>query len=195
MLNPVPVALVSCADRNDPEKRNIMTVAWAGTVNSDPPMVSISVKKSRYSWSLIHDSGEFVINLTDRKMCRAADFCGVRSGRDMDKAEKTGLRYMPAEGMLYAPAIEGAPVCMSCRVRQVIELGSHDMFLADVAAVQVRSGLMDEKGALRLERAELVAYNHGKYQQLGEVLGFFGWSVAAEKILKKRMNPGKRGKR
>ena len=105
MLNPVPVALVSCGEKGNPENRNIMTVAWAGTVNSDPPMVSISVKKSRYSWGLIHDSGEFVINLTDRAMCRAADFCGVRSGRDMDKAEKTGLKYMPAEGMLYAPAM------------------------------------------------------------------------------------------
>ena len=136
MLNPTPVVLVSCADRDHPEKRNLITVAWACTVNSEPPMVSVSIRKSRYSHDLILRSGEFVVNLADEDMCRAVDFCGVRSGRDLDKAAAAGLTYMPGEKMDYAPAVCGAPVCLSCRVRQTLELGSHDMFLAEVTAVQ-----------------------------------------------------------
>ena len=187
MLNPTPAVLVSCAEAAHPENRNMVTVAWAGTVNSDPPMVSISLKKERYSHGLISSSGEFVVNLVDRGMCAALDFCGVRSGRDLDKAKETGLRYMPAEGLTVAPAVEGAPACLSCRVKQRLELGSHDLFLAEVVAVQVRADLLDEKGALHLERAGLVAYNHGLYQQLGGVLGFFGYSVAREDVRRKRM--------
>ena len=187
MLNPTPVALISCADRDHPERRNMVTAAWAGTVNSEPPIVSVSLRKERYSHDLIADSGEFVMNLTDEAMCRAVDFCGVRSGRDLDKAAATGLRYRPAEGMRFAPAVDGAPVSLSCRVRQIIPLGSHDMFLGDVAAVSVRKDLLDEHGSIRLEKAHLIAYNHGLYQSLGDVLGFFGWSVAREDVLRRRM--------
>ncbi len=187
MLNPTPVVLISCADRMHPERRNLVTAAWAGTVNSEPPMVSVSLRKERYSHGLIADSGEFVVNLADEKMCRAVDFCGVRSGRDLDKAEMTGLRYRTAEGMSIAPAVEGAPVSLSCRVRQIIPLGSHDLFLGEVAGVSVRKDLLDERGGLHLERAHLIAYNHGLYQKLGEVMGFFGWSVAREEVLRKRM--------
>ena len=187
MLNPVPVVLVSCADPDNPENRNMITLAWAGTVNSEPPMVSISVRKERYSHSLIAASGEFVINLVDQKMCRAVDFCGVRSGRDVDKAAETGLEYMRAETMDIAPAVSCASVCLSCKVRQTLELGSHDMFIGEVTAVMVRGDLLDDAGTLHLEKAGLVAYNHGLYQKLGEVMGFFGWSVARKEILEKRM--------
>ncbi len=185
LLNPVPAVLVSCAGRDG--RRNLVTAAWAGTVCSEPPMVSVSLRKERYSHGLIADSGEFVMNLADEALCRAVDFCGVRSGRDMDKAAAAGLRYREAEGMQYAPAVEGAPVSLHCRVRQVLPLGSHDLFLGEVAAVSVRADLQDSHGTLRLERAGLIAYNHGLYQRLGDVIGFFGWSVAREDVFRRRM--------
>ena len=188
LLCPTPVVLVSCADRQDPAIKNMITLAWAGTINSEPPMVSVSVRKERYSHGMIAGSGEFVVNLVDEQMCRAVDFCGVRSGRDTDKAKETGLRYIPAAKMEYAPAVDGAPLSLSCRVAQTLELGSHDLFLGEVAAVTVRKDLLTEDGSLHLEKAGLIAYSHGLYQKLGEVLGFFGWSVAREEVLRKRMN-------
>ena len=187
MLNPVPVVLVSCGEKEHPENKNLVTAAWAGTVNSDPPMVSVSLRKSRYSHGLIESSGEFVVNLVDEGLAKATDFCGVRSGRDVDKAKEMGLALLPADGMETAPRVDGAPVSLSCRVRQVLPLGSHDMFLGEVVAVAVRKDLLDEKGALHLERAGLVAYSHGLYHKLGEVMGFFGWSVARKDVLEKRM--------
>lgn len=187
MLNPTPVVLVSCAEKDHPENKNMVTLAWAGTINSEPPMVSVSVRKERYSHKLMQESGEFVVNLVDEEMCKAVDFCGVRSGRDVDKAAATGLRYCPAEGMNAAPAVEGAPASLSCKVRQVIELGSHDMFLGEIVAVRVRKDLLDEKGSLHMEKARLVAYSHGLYHELGKVMGFFGWSVAREDVLERRM--------
>lgn len=188
MLNPVPVVLVSCADPEKPEKKNMITLAWAGTVNSEPPMVSISVRKERYSHDLIAESGEFVVNLVDEGMCRAVDYCGVRSGKDVDKAAETGLTYMPAETMKIAPAVSGAPVSLSCKVRQMLELGSHDLFIGEVTGVMVRDDLLDGNGTLHLEKAKLVAYSHGLYQKLGGVMGFFGWSVARPEVLERRMN-------
>lgn len=188
MLNPVPVVLVSCADSKNPEKKNMITLAWTGTVNSEPPMVSISVRKERYSHDLIAESGEFVVNLVDEGMCRAVDYCGVRSGKDVDKAAETGLTYMPAETMKIAPAVSGAPVSLSCRVRQMLELGSHDLFIGEVTGVMVRDDLLDGNGTLHLEKAKLVAYSHGLYQKLGGVMGFFGWSVARPEVLERRMN-------
>lgn len=188
MLNPTPVVLVSCGEKDHPEKQDMVTVAWAGTVNSDPPMVSISLRKERFSHGMISRSGEFVVNLVDEKLARATDFCGVRSGRDLDKAKELGLTLLPAEGMETACRVDGAPVSLSCRVKQVLPLGSHDMFLAEVAAVAVRKDLLDEKRALHLEKAGLVAYSHGLYHRLGEVLGFFGWSVARPEVLEKRMS-------
>ncbi len=187
MLNPTPVVLVSCAQKDNPEIRDLVTVAWAGTVNSDPPMVSVSLRKERYSHGLISGSGEFVVNLVDEALAKATDFCGVRSGRDLDKAKETGLTLVPAEGMEAAPRVDGAPVSLSCRVKQVLPLGSHDMFLAEVTAVAVRKDLIDESGALHLEKAGLVAYSHGLYHRLGDVMGFFGWSVARPEVLEKRM--------
>ena len=187
MLNPTPVVLVSCAQKDNPEIRDLVTVAWAGTVNSDPPMVSVSLRKERYSHGLISGSGEFVVNLVDEALAKATDFCGVRSGRDLDKAKETGLTLVPAEGMEAAPRVDGAPVSLSCRVKQVLPLGSHDMFLAEVTAVAVRKDLIDESGALHPEKAGLVAYSHGLYHRLGDVMGFFGWSVARPEVLEKRM--------
>ena len=187
MLNPTPVVLVSCAAKENPEQKDMVTLAWAGTINSDPPMVSVSVRKERYSHDMILGSGEFVVNLVDEDMCRAVDFCGVRSGRDVDKARETGLCYCRAEGMETAPAVDGAPVSLSCRVKQVIELGSHDMFLGEIVAIRVRKDLLDEKGSLHMEKARLVAYSHGLYHQLGNVMGFFGYSVARKEVLERRM--------
>ena len=187
LLSPTPVVLVSCAEKGNPDNRNMVTLAWAGTVNSEPPMVSLSLRKDRYSHGLISNSGEFVVNLVDEALARATDFCGVRSGRDLDKAKETGLGYAPADGMETAPRVCGAPVSLSCKVRQVLELGSHDMFIGEIIAVSVREDLLDEKGSLHLEKAGLVAYSHGLYQKLGGVMGFFGWSVARPEVFEKRM--------
>ena len=187
MLNPTPVVLVSCAEKGNPDNRDLVTVAWAGTVNSEPPMVSVSLRKERYSHGLISSSGEFVVNLVDEALAKATDFCGVRSGRDVDKASALGLTLVPAEGMETAPRVDGAPVSLSCKVKQVLELGSHDMFLGEIVAVRVRKDLLDEKGSLHMEKARLVAYSHGLYHRIGEVMGFFGYSVARPEVLERRM--------
>ena len=188
MLSPTPVVLVSCGEKGNPENRDLVTVAWAGTVNSEPPMVSVSLRKDRFSHGLITASGEFVVNLADEKMARALDFCGVRSGRDTDKAKETGLSYMPANGLETAPAVSGAPLSLCCKVRQTLELGSHDMFIGEVVSVMVRSDLLDADGKLHMEKAGLIAYSHGLYQKLGDVIGFFGWSVAREDVFERRMS-------
>lgn len=173
-LYPVPAVMVSCAD---PEgKPNIITVAWAGTVCSDPPMVSISVRKSRYSYDLIRKSGEFVINLTTKKLVRAADYCGVRSGRDVDKFAECRLHAVEAQ-KVSAPLIQESPVNIECKVCQVMELGTHDLFLAEVVCVQVDSDYIDESGKFHMEDTHLTAYSHGKYYELGKMLGSFGYSV------------------
>ncbi len=186
-LNPVPAVLVSCCGKGKDAKPNMLTVAWAGTVNSEPPMVSVSVRKNRYSHDLIKDSGEFVVNLVDEEHCKALDYCGVRSGKDGDKFAATGLHAMPAEGMTYAPAVAECPAYLACKVRQVLELGSHDMFIGEVVGVQVREDLFDADGSLHLERSGLVCYTHGVYQKAADVLGFFGYSVARPEVLAKRM--------
>ena len=185
LLAPVPVVLVSCAGQEG--NPNLITLAWAGTVCSDPPMLSISVRKSRHSHGLIESTGEFVVNLVDRNLSRAADFCGVKSRRDMDKFAACNLNAIPAPPLTYAPALQEAPAYLCCRVEKILPLGSHDMFLARIVGVAARNAFKDEKGSLRLDQAELVAYNHGVYQALGDVLGFFGYSVAGEKVLKNRM--------
>ena len=188
LLCPTPVVLVSCAGPEHPDRPDMVTVAWAGTVNSEPPMVSVSLRKDRWSHGLVTASGEFVVNLVDEKMARALDFCGVRSGRDTDKAKETGLRYMPADGMETAPAVQGAPVSLCCKVRQTLERGSHDMFIGEIVSVMVRSDLLDADGKLHMEKAGLIAYSHGLYQKLGDVIGFFGWSVAREDVFQRRMS-------
>ena len=187
ILNPVPVVMVSSAGKDPETKPNIMTVAWAGTVNSEPPMVSVSIRKSRYSHKLISETGEFVVNLVSKSLCKPCDYCGIRSGADEDKFAKCGLTPVKAEGLEYAYAIKEAPVSISCKVKSVTELGSHDMFIGEIVAITADSYLTDDKGRLCLDNAKLVAYNHGEYFLLGEKLGFFGYSVASADVLKKRM--------
>ena len=193
ILNPVPVVMVSCAGK-DPQteegRPNIITIAWAGTINSEPPMVSISVRKSRHSYELIKQTGEFVINMVNKQLCKPCDLCGVKSGADIDKFATCGLNAVKAEGLEYAYAIKEAPVSISCKVESVTELGSHDMFPAKIVAVTADSYLLDDNGRLCLDKANLVAYNHGEYFLLGKKLGFFGYSVASEEIIKKRMGEG-----
>ena len=174
MLYPVPAVMVSCG--RPKETPNIITVAWAGTVCSDPVMVSISVRKERYSYDILKDTGEFVINLVTKDLAYAADYCGVRSGRDVDKFRDMKLTPLRST-CIQAPGIEESPVNLECRVSQVVELGSHDMFLSKVVAVTVDKDHMDEKGKFHLNDTGLVAYSHGEYFLLGKKLGKFGYSV------------------
>lgn len=187
MLCPVPAVMVSCRLPEPDAKPNIITIAWAGTINSDPPMVSVGIRKERQSHGIIKASGEFVVNLVDEPRCHALDYCGVKSGREVDKFAECKLTAMPALSMEHAPAIAECPAYLACKVRQVIELGSHDMFIGEVTGVQVRDEFFAEDGSLHLERAGLVAYNHGLYQRTAEVLGFFGYSVARPEVLERRM--------
>ena len=190
ILNPVPVVMVSCAGKNPEdasERPNVVTIAWAGTVNSEPPMVSISVRKSRHSHKLISETGEFVINLVNKSLAKSCDYCGVKSGADEDKFASCGLTPVKAKGLDYAYSIKEAPVSISCKVVSVTELGSHDMFVAEVVAVTADEYLLDENGKLCLDKAKLVAYNHGEYFLLGEKLGFFGYSVSSDEVFEKRM--------
>ncbi|MCD7762755.1 MAG: flavin reductase family protein [Lachnospiraceae bacterium] len=198
MLYPLPAVMVSCArpciasaaERSrDPknalhcaaeERPNIITVAWAGTVCTNPAMVSISIRPERYSYSIIRETGEFVINLTTKKLARAADYCGVRSGRDVDKFKEAHLTAIPAVHV-GAPLIAESPVNIECRVREVLELGSHHMFVAEVLGVDVDDRYLDDKGKLRLNDAELMVYSHGTYYELGKALGSFGYSVRKKK--------------
>lgn len=178
MLYPLPAVMVSCARKG--EKPNIITVAWTGTVCSDPAMVYISVRPSRYSHEIIRESGEFVINLVTAKMTRNMDYCGVRSGKDEDKFQTCHLSPVPSETVA-APSIGESPVCIECKVTRMIPLGSHDMFLARVTAVTVDQKYMDEKGRFHLNKAGLTAYSHGEYYTLGKYLGKFGYSVRKQK--------------
>ncbi len=182
ILNPVPVTMVTCADAKGVP--NIITIAWTGTVSSDPPMVSISVRPERYSHGLIAERQEFVINLVTRNLVRAADFCGVKSGRTVDKFKAVKLTAEPAS-VVAVPLIAESPVNIECRVDRVIPLGSHDMFLARVVAVNVDERLIDAKGKLCLDRAGLACYNHGDYCGLGRPMGYFGYSVRRRKKLKR----------
>ncbi|MBQ9232769.1 MAG: flavin reductase family protein [Lachnospiraceae bacterium] len=180
MLYPVPAVMVTVGDK---DVNNIITIAWAGTVNSDPAMVSISVRKSRYSHELLMKYKEFVINLVTKRLTRAMDYCGVKSGRDIDKFKVMKLTRGNAN-KVKVPIIEESPVNIECVVKQVISLGSHDMFLAEVVSVDVDDKYMDEKGSLNLEKANLITYSHGKYYTLGENIGKFGYSVR-KKVEKK----------
>lgn len=175
MLYPVPAVMVSCGDKQG--RKNIVTIAWTGTVCSDPAMVSISLRKERYSYGIIRESGEFVINLVTKTLAFATDWCGVKSGRDVDKFDAMNLTPAPAQTLNFAPIIQESPVSLECKVRNVTELGSHDMFLAEITGVQVSEKYMDDKGKFALNETELVCYSHGEYFSLGEKIGRFGYSV------------------
>lgn len=193
MLYPLPVVMVSL--RGLDEQKNIITIAWTGTVCSDPPMVSISVRPERHSWKMLMDTREFVINLTTRKLAYATDFCGVKSGRDIDKFKELNLTAVPGV-KTKAPMIAESPVNIECRVTQVISLGTHDMFLAKVAAVHADEQYLDEKGSFHLEQADPIVYSHGAYLTTGERIGSFGYSVRKEnrKEYKKKQQKRTRGK-
>ena len=178
MLYPLPAVMVSVTDKEG--KPNIITVAWAGTVCSNPPMVSISVRPDRYSYHCIEETGEFVINLTTKKLAYATDYCGVKSGRDVDKFKEMHLTAVPAKEVS-APLIGESPVCLECKVKQTLPLGSPTMFVAEVVSVSVDQAYMDENNRFHLDWAEPIVYSHGIYHELGEAIGKFGYSVAKKK--------------
>lgn len=184
MVYPLPAVMVSTGDKEGNE--NILTVAWTGTICTNPAMVYISVRPERYSYQMIKDTGEFVINLTTEKLAKAADYCGVRSGRDVDKWKDTGLRPGKPESLKHAPIIEECPVNIECRVTEIKELGSHHMFLAEVKAVQVDDAYMNKAGKFELNKTGLLAYSHGEYLGLGKSLGTFGYSVRKKTGRKKK---------
>lgn len=178
MVYPLPAVLVSCGDKTG--KKNVMTAAWTGTICSDPAMVYVSIRKSRYSHQMISETGEFVINLTTEALAFATDYCGVKSGAAIDKFKEMNLT--PVMGTLtYAPLIEESPVCIECQVTEVKELGSHDMFLAKVAAVHADEAYMDQNGRFCLDQAKPLIYSHGQYYGVGNHIGKFGYSVEKKK--------------
>lgn len=175
LLNPVPVVMVTCQGKSGPA--NIVTVAWTGTINSSPSMVSISLRKERLSYDLIKETGEFAINLVSEQLVLQTDFCGVNSGRNVDKFEATGLTAEKAS-VINAPIIKESPVSLECVVKDTVELGSHVMFLAEIVSVNVEDSLIDEKGKPQMDKANLVCYMNRQYWSLGEYLGSYGYSAS-----------------
>ena len=184
MLYPLPAVMVSTADKN--ENQNIITVAWTGTVCTNPAMLYISVRPERFSYHMIKESGEFVVNLTTENLIYATDWCGVKSGKDVDKWKELKLTPGKAKKLQYAPVIEESPVNIECKVTEIKELGSHHMFLAEILAVQVDDQYMDENGKFELSAAKLLAYSHGEYLSLGRKLGKFGCSIQKETSKKRK---------
>ena len=183
MLYPLPAVMVSCG--REGEKPNIITVAWAGTVCSSPAMVSISVRPERYSYAIIRETGEFVINLVTKDLAFATDYCGVRSGRDVDKFKEMHLTAEPSK-KISAPQIAESPVNIECKVTEVRELGSHHMFIAEVVSVSIDDKYMNEQGKFELNHTGLVTYSHGEYFELGKKVGSFGYSVQKKRKRKKK---------
>lgn len=180
MLYPLPVVMVSVADKAG--NSNILTVAWTGTINSDPAMVSISVRKERFSHHMIVESGEFCVNLTNKDLTFATDLCGVKSGSKVDKWKEAGLTKEPAS-VIKAPMIKESPVNIECKVTKYEDLGSHTIFYGEVVAVHADDKYMDEKNTFHFEKTNPIAYSHGKYYTLGECIGKFGYSVNKKKSL------------
>jgi flavin reductase (DIM6/NTAB) family NADH-FMN oxidoreductase RutF len=178
MLYPIPAVMVSCADES--HKPNIITIAWAGTVCSNPPMVTVSIRKERYSYDIIKNSREFAINLVTKELVKKADYCGVKSGREVDKFKEMSLT--PVKGnIISCPLIAESPVNMECIVKDIIPLGSHDLFLSEVVSVAVDKKYINESGKFNLNRSGLIVYSHGEYYGLGDLLGKFGYSVRKKK--------------
>jgi flavin reductase (DIM6/NTAB) family NADH-FMN oxidoreductase RutF len=177
LVAPLPPVLVTCADK---DKINVLTVAWTGIVNTIPPKTYISLRPSRFSYEIIKKSREFVINLTTADMIKAVDFCGVRSGKNINKFEATGLTAEKTT-KLSCPMIEQSPLCLECKVCDIIPLGSHDMFIADIVAINVDERLIDSNGKLHLDKSGLAAFAHGEYFELGKKIGTFGFSVRKKK--------------
>lgn len=184
MVYPLPAVMVSAGNKEG--KTNILTIAWTGTICTNPAMVYISVRPERYSYNMIKESGEFVINLTTEKLAKATDYCGVKSGRDVDKWKETGLTAVKSETLKYAPSIAQSPVSIECKVEEIKELGSHHMFIAKVTAVTVDDSYMNEADKFELNKTGLLAYSHGEYIGLGEKIGTFGYSVKKKNVKKKK---------
>lgn len=185
LLAPLPAVLVTCGTK---EKANVLTIAWTGIINTIPPMTYISVRPERHSYNIIKETGEFVINLTTSAMAKETDFCGVRSGRDIDKISRCRL-HLTAGETVGAPVIEESPLSLECRVTEIKELGSHHMFIAEITKVRLEERFMDSKGKINLQQAGLMAYSHGEYFSLGRKLGDFGFSV------RKKPKTGKDGRK
>ena len=177
LVAPVPPVMVSCGNM---ESSNILTIAWTGIINTIPPKTYISVRPSRHSYNLIKESGEFVINLTPSRLVKEADYCGIYTGAKVDKFEKCRLTKQEAQSVA-CPLIAESPMSLECKVTDIIPLGTHDMFLADIVAVNVDEKLIDEKGKLDLSRAGLTAFAHGEYYELGKKIGYFGFSAVKKK--------------
>lgn len=188
LLAPLPAVLVTCGTI---EKANALTIAWTGIINTIPPMTYISVRPERHSYPIIKETGEFVINLTTSAMAKETDFCGVRSGRDMNKIEKCRLTLTEGK-TVSAPVIEQSPLSLECKVREIKELGSHHMFIAEITGIQAEERYMDSKGKLNLQQAGLMAYSHGEYFALGRKLGDFGFSVRKKSKLSSKRKDGKK---
>ena len=179
MIYPLPTVLVSCG--GDENEYNLFTASWVGTICTDPAMCYVSIRPERFSHGIIKRNGAFVLNLTTERMARAVDWCGVRSGADFDKWKESGLTPVPAPSVM-APYIKESPLCIECRVKEILPLGSHDMFMANVANVLADESFIDpDTNRFMLERAGLIAYSHGHYYSLGKELGRFGWSVMKKK--------------
>jgi len=187
-LSPVPAVMLSCRGTEPGfDRNNLITIAWAGVVNSDPPMISVSIRPERHSYAQIVQSGAFCLNLIGRELCKATDYCGVKSGRDVDKFKEMNLHVREVEGFP-APALDEAPAFLCCRVKQRIPLGTHDLFLCAVEQVYVSESLFDEDGSVHLERADLIAYAHGEYHPIRpRPEGFFGYSIARPEVLERRL--------
>ena len=181
-IYPIPAVMVSCGTM---EKSNIITVAWTGILNTNPAMCYISVRPERYSHDIIKENGEFVINLTTEKLARATDWCGVRSGRDYDKFKEMKLTKEKGN-FVKAPLIKESPVSVECRVKEIIPLGSHDMFVAEVLSIDADEKYIDEKGAFDISKCNLIAYSNGNYYSLGKKIGKFGFSVQKNKKRRKK---------
>ena len=185
-LCPIPAVMLGCADPENGVKPNLITVAWAGVVCSKPPMLSVSIRKERFSHDVIQRTGEFTVNLIGKDLCKAMDFCGVKSGRDVDKFTALGLTPVAAPPLRIAPALAEAPGHLCCRVHSVTELGSHDLFLAEIVEVHIAERFFAPDGSIREGDMELVGYVHGHYRAVGDELGFFGFSVASPEALRRR---------
>ena len=183
MLYPLPAVMVSCGRLE--ETPNIVTVAWTGTICTNPAMVYISLRPERYSYDIIKETKEFVINLSNKELVKAVDYCGVKSGRDVDKFKEMNLTPVKGE-KVSAPYIAEAPVSIECRLEQILELGSHHMFIAKVEGVHVDKKYMDEKGKFNLNQADMIVYSHGEYYDLGKQLGTFGYSIRKKPAVKKK---------
>ncbi len=184
LLSPLPPTMVSCGDM---ENSNIITIGWTGILNTIPPKTYISVRPSRHSYNMIKESGEFVINLTPSQLVKEADYCGIYTGKKVDKFEKCKLTKSPAT-QVSCPVIEECPISIECRVSEIIPLGSHDMFMADILCINVDEKLFDKEGKMHFEKANLIAYAHGEYYELGKKIGKFGFSTNKKKKNNKKSN-------